>query len=279
MLSREKMQTIAREFNYSETVFLHDQKEKGAQNDWAIDIFTLHREIPFAGHPTIGTACYLLGELSPGPEATLLAKAGRVDVAFDAESKMASVAVPHDVRIHRRSCSRKMLVNMHPELDSHQLVATGEEFPIVSIVKGMTWAIVELPSLHALSDLKGRAMTKVEDDHLDDTAWGPFVGCYFFVRCGTTENDELDLRTRMVTTSLEDPATGSAASALSAYLTIIDPASGRKHKKFRITQGVEMGRKSVIATEAVVSEHGQVESVRIRGRSVKILEGRLTVDH
>ena len=102
-LSQEQKQAIAREFNFSETTFVH---EDGAAQ-WTVDIFTPWTELPFAGHPTVGTACHVLSKIaqddgSTGTKinGTFDLKAGPVDLSYDPTSKTAKAAIPHDVYVH-----------------------------------------------------------------------------------------------------------------------------------------------------------------------------------
>jgi PhzF family phenazine biosynthesis protein len=104
--SQEQKQAIAREFNLSETTFLHE-KGKGAQEDaWTVDIFMVSQELPFAGHPTVGTACYVLGRtaqergIADGVmNATFQLKAGLVGLQYDVRKKTAKASIPHDVYV------------------------------------------------------------------------------------------------------------------------------------------------------------------------------------
>ncbi|KAK5279107.1 hypothetical protein LTR16_007979, partial [Cryomyces antarcticus] len=85
-LTQEQKQVIAREFNLSETVFLHPALEGLRLPEWKIDIFTVPQEIPFAGHPIIGTACYVLSTYTPqstGPvRGTFITKAGPISLEY-----------------------------------------------------------------------------------------------------------------------------------------------------------------------------------------------------
>jgi len=89
VLSQEQKQTIAREFNLSETTFLHEKAAATEDDEWTVDIFMTSKELPFAGHPTVGTACYILGQSarergiqSGTMKAKFNLKAGRVDLQY-----------------------------------------------------------------------------------------------------------------------------------------------------------------------------------------------------
>jgi PhzF family phenazine biosynthesis protein len=107
-VSQEQKQIIAREFNLSETTILHENSPDVYEDSWTVDIFLTTREIPFAGHPTIGTACYVLERVAKerGIEAGVLEanftlKAGPVGLRYDVSKKTARAAIPHDVFVRR----------------------------------------------------------------------------------------------------------------------------------------------------------------------------------
>lgn len=103
-VSQEQKQAVAREFNLSETTFLHEKGPDAQDDTWTVDIFMTTRELPFAGHPTIGTACYVLGRtadergLRSGViEANFALKAGPVELQYDVVKKTARASIPHNV--------------------------------------------------------------------------------------------------------------------------------------------------------------------------------------
>jgi len=104
-LSQEQKQTIAREFNLSETTFLHESEADGPSDVWRVDIFTVKEELPFAGHPTIGTACFILSDVARERgvvgqvEAQFHLKAGPVQLQYDAVKNTAKAAIPHNVYV------------------------------------------------------------------------------------------------------------------------------------------------------------------------------------
>jgi PhzF family phenazine biosynthesis protein len=137
--NQELEQKIAREFNYSETVFLHPETSPRCRR---VDIFTRFAEIPFAGHPVIGTAQYLrqyiAGENNNEDVRNLrmIIKAGVVDVEFG-DSGIAVAQVPHDLRLHEGWVGIDDILTQHPELKSLKS-DLPERCPVVSSVKGMT---------------------------------------------------------------------------------------------------------------------------------------------
>jgi PhzF family phenazine biosynthesis protein len=103
-ISQEQKQAVAREFNLSESTFLHEKSLDSQGDVWTVDIFLTTAEIPFAGHPTIGTACYVLSELAAERdikygviEASFKLKAGHVGLTYDVAKQTTRAAIPHDV--------------------------------------------------------------------------------------------------------------------------------------------------------------------------------------
>jgi predicted PhzF superfamily epimerase YddE/YHI9 len=312
-LSQSQKQRIAREFNLSETVFLHEQTDSDtASSSVRIDIFTAHAEVPFAGHPTVGTANYLLRMLQNDSNPALnqvkalQAKAGRFGITLDQAVNGTRIAVPHDVHIHAD----------HPFAD--RPFFDRYQSPVVSIVKGMTFILARLPDLEVLAwqtkNLLGPENTYTSQYALDQGWRTGIVATYvsplygqllllllvlrcpdncamtkFFVDLGmidnSTQTQTRDLRTRMFG-SREDPATGSAASALASYLALQTGRAGRY--EYRLTQGVEMGQNSQIAVEVSVklatatTENGandkvEVEEVLLSGSAVLTMRGTLEI--
>jgi len=139
----------------------------------------------------------------------------------------------------------------------------------------MTFVLVELENEEALSmvSLAGRALAI---DGLNEDWCKTFIGTYFFVRMGTSEDGVVRLRTRMISGSLEDPATGSAASDLAAYLSLTEGGS-RETLKYEIVQGVEMGRRSEILIEVDLTQDRAISELYLEGGAVEVMEGRLTI--
>ena len=139
----------------------------------------------------------------------------------------------------------------------------------------MTFVLVELESEEVLSmvSLAGRALVI---DGLNEDWCKTFIGTYFFIRMGTSEDGVVRLRTRMILGSLEDPATGSAASDLAAYLSLMEGGS-RETLKYEIVQGVEMGRRSEILIEIDLTQDRAISELYLEGGAVEVMEGRLTI--
>jgi predicted PhzF superfamily epimerase YddE/YHI9 len=301
-LSQEQKQSIAREFNLSESTFLHENSPDAQTASWTVDIFLTTREIPFAGHPTIGTACYVLRRLAKERgiedgviEASFTLKAGPVGLRYDVSKKTAKAGIPHDVyvcpilsvvrhklttasHIHKTQWSRNELFKLQPRLEQAHgqgRINIADQFAVVSIVKGMTFVYVELETVEALElvTLAGESLSIAD---LDKDWAQTFVGMYFFVRAGTSPDGATTLRTRMIEGPMEDPATGSAASGLAAYLSIKE---GRPSAtlSYEITQGVEMGRRSDIFIDVEMDEDNSISQIFLQGGAVSVMEGRLTI--
>ncbi|KAF2147420.1 uncharacterized protein K452DRAFT_304261 [Aplosporella prunicola CBS 121167] len=275
-LSQDQKQIIAREFNYSETVFLHERLERAENACWPIDIFLTTAEVPFAGHPTIGTACHVLSQLEARDDVVkgaFITKAGRIELEYSRSEQLAKASIPHDVHAHQNALSQARLLEMQPTLAPYasQLPAAS---PVVSIVRGMTFALVQLDSIEAL----GSATTgSFRVDVTLDKDWDQsFVALYFFVCLPDSADGTRNLRTRMVEGSLEDPATGSAASGLASYLSLQEDVPGQT-LKYAITQGVELGRKSDIGVEITLGQDEGIETVLLSGSAVQVMEGSVAL--
>ncbi|KAJ4359269.1 hypothetical protein N0V85_009457, partial [Neurospora sp. IMI 360204] len=167
-LTQDVKQRIAREFNFSETVFLHtldDEARDGLSvTSREIDIFTIEEELPFAGHPTVGTAYLVLNHLGWKHVDTLVTKAGPIAIRpLEGEGERVKATIPHAVHVHSQTlggilggqagavkAETETMINAalsdDPEIREAEL--TG---PVVSIVRGMTFLLAKLPSLEHLA--------------------------------------------------------------------------------------------------------------------------------
>ncbi|GAB2800971.1 PhzF family phenazine biosynthesis protein [Halomonas shantousis] len=252
------MQSIANELNLSETVFVG---QASGPDRYPIRIFTPTMELPFAGHPTVGTA-HLLAALklsSRDKPLTLEAGAGPLVVSYDGDLARFTTARPAEVSAS--TLSRETAVQLLG-LEKSQVVSE----PVLSTC-GLPFHLVELDSLEAL----GSAIPS-------PGVWEEWVTpsgheqIYLYVADRTVGQGSV-LRCRMFSTEggiREDPATGSAAAALVGAL-----AADRGHGLWRwhIQQGVEMRRPSHIFAEV---EHGEdTRAIRIAGQAVIIGSGEI----
>jgi PhzF family phenazine biosynthesis protein len=276
-LSKEQMQLIAREFNYSETTFLHEPADQ--DNTWKLDIFTTHREIPFAGHPTIGSAVFALSEVaqktgSNSVKGAFTVKAGKILLEYDAQTKLARATIPHNFHVHKKSLAREDLLKLQPKL----LQAPQPPSPIASPVNGMTFALVPLPSLESLATIQSTPLDLPQS--LLDEDWKSYAAQYFYhVYNQDAASDTTYIRTRMIG-KWEDPATGSAACTLACHLSLEAARSGQQGSRriFDITQGVEMRRKCLIRVEVELdAAAGVIKTVILSGTAVEVMNGSVRI--
>ncbi|KAI6849278.1 hypothetical protein KC367_g5625 [Hortaea werneckii] len=282
-MSDAKLQAIAREFNLSETVFLYLNKETDRDIrtssapaadvdtkplEWRIRIFMTDCEIPFAGHPTVGTAIYALTCLNEtnATQALLRCPAGIVTVDYDFASRTAKVSIPHAVHLHTEDQHTvEDICNMQPGLRDGAQIKNIHTF---SPVSGMNFLNVELISLEALASITTTPIkpTLKLDSNLD---FG-FCATLFYVKTG-----ENAVRTRMIAGSWEDPATGAASCGLGAMLALQQRSN--TPNTLKITQGVEMGRRSEIGVTTTLSEDGMsVAIVELSGTAIQVMKGFLS---
>jgi pre-mRNA-processing factor 19 len=303
-LDQQTKQRIAREFNLSETVFLHtldDEATNGATvTTRGIDIFTTEEELPFAGHPTIGSAYLVLRHLGWSHVDTLRTRAGpiRIQAPSSGDGKgQVRAAIPHAVHVHRQTLGGvldepattevakdaiRYGLSTDPDIRAAELAA-----PVVSIVKGMSFVLVRLPSLEHLARVgKGNRLDFGQvPGLLDQGEWhGGFTARYYYVPLEEEgaggSGSELAIRTRMVELGFEDPATGSAACTLASYLAVSGRKTAEETVRFAITQGVEMGRKSDISVDvAVAQEEGEarVRELYLGGTAAVVMSGSISV--
>jgi trans-2,3-dihydro-3-hydroxyanthranilate isomerase len=267
-LSDEQMQTIAREFNYSETVFVFPPENDA--NTRKLRIFTPGGELPFAGHPTVGTAHVLaeIGEIPISGEETRIVfeeGAGPVPViirARDGKPTFAQLAAPRAPEFRDSGVDPASIAGVL-SLDAEEI---DPRYPIQAVSVGVPFLIVPIRSLEAL----GRA--KIDGPRWSaalEKTWAPET----FLFTPTSENE---FRARMFAPTMgivEDPATGSACACLGAYLATHErTADGTR--SYTVHQGVEMGRPSRLELSVDLAG-GVVTSVRVGGATVMIASGML----
>ena len=274
----ETKQAIAREFNFSETVFI-SPPPGGPGGDRHIRIFTIKGELPFAGHPVIGAAYYICQHLEPRSEAmTLECLAGPVKVRYNRMERMAEVDVPHNIHIHRKPASLAAVLGnqtWNPTLSAKPSIG----LPVISIVKGMAFVLIKVTSTEMIAS--GPAAVDTSSVELDAEWSQSFVGCYFYAIASPAGAEKTEIGTRMLEASVgEDAATGSAACTLACFLALKDGLPGRKYQ-YVIKQGVEMGRASEIHVDVTLSPKSllSVASVVLAGRSVLVTEGKLQLPY
>lgn len=271
-LSTEAMQAIATEFNYSETTFVLPPQDK--VNDAQVRIFTVRSEIPFAGHPNVGTAFVLASRAAKAPARLRFEeKAGLVPVEILSDGGNvvgAELTAPQALqRTNEVSAAAAAACLSLTAAD----VKTDRHAPQVVSV-GLPFLVVEIASREALRRARpdaaafARTLAEIGRDVV-----------YFYTRDVPASEQPLDLQARMFHPGAsglsEDPATGSATAACAALLADIDPARDGE-LRLRIGQGVDMGRPSLLLTR-VRKQGGAITSVHVGGGCVTMMEGTLNV--
>ena len=265
------MQTIAKEFNLSETVFVFPPSEPRQRAD--IRIFTPGRELPFAGHPTVGTAVLLAildREGQPGAAAFgLREQVGIVPCAVEVQDGMRGAArfrlprLPFTWGEGKESADCAWALGLDPtEVGFERHVPSRHS-------AGVAYDLVPVASLEALAKSKpqGEAFDRVFGDSEHPAA-------YVYAR--VQDENGLRFRARMFGPGMgiaEDPATGSAAAAFAGALMQCEPLGNGEHN-IVIEQGVEMGRPSEIALQMVIKS-GEIVSAEIGGSAVMVSRGEL----
>jgi trans-2,3-dihydro-3-hydroxyanthranilate isomerase len=274
-LTVEQMQQIAREFNFSETTFVLPP-EQG--HDRRVRIFTPTQEVPFAGHPNVGTAFVLAKMGAFGP------LDARRTVIFEEDAGLVAVTIERREG-ERIACELKapqrlsLGATVAPEavaaavnLQGDDVVATAHE-PVVASV-GLPFVIAELRDRDALE----RARPNLAGAEALLAAGAEVPDVHVYVRSDGRSGDGFDLRTRMFSPLdgiPEDPATGSANCVLAALLSHLE-AERDGAFAYRIAQGFEMGRPSVLEARTEKRD-GEVTGVWIGGESVMVSEGFIEV--
>jgi len=271
-LSTHLMQRVAREMNLSESVFLGPPQSGGAAR---VRIFTPGVEVPFAGHPTVGSAIFLASRLDIAPadgSTTLILEENvghvPVDVHFRTGRPVFARFTTALLPEHRPSpVSRADLARMvgltEDDLDPR--------LPVEMVSCGLPYHCIPLRS----ADAVGRAV-------LDMAAWKRLLADswahHVYLLSLDAEGEGVDVRVRMFAPGsgvAEDPATGSAAAALGGYLSAAD-GSESASLRWTVEQGLEIGRPSLLYVEAE-REAGATAVVRVGGSAVLVSEGVMRV--
>lgn len=269
-LSTAQMQAIATEFNYSETTFVLPPQDSA--NDAEVRIFTVRSEIPFAGHPNVGTA-FVLATLAQKPPARLRfeEKAGLVPVEILTEQGRvigAELTAPQPLRQLSHVDTEQAAACLSLAASD---VKTDRHPPQIASV-GLPFLMVELASRDALKRARPDAAAFARTFPCDGSD-----AVYFYTRDVPAAEQPLDLQARMFHPGAsglsEDPATGSATAAAAAFLADLDETRDDE-LRLRIGQGVDMGRPSLLLTR-VRKQGGAVASAHVGGGCVKMMEGTL----
>jgi trans-2,3-dihydro-3-hydroxyanthranilate isomerase len=266
-LDTTRMQAIAREFNLSETVFVSPPQK--ADHQAAIRIFTSAYELPFAGHPTVGTAVYLALQAAPesARRLTLEAPAGLIvcDTKVEShrgEARFAIPALPKPVALDATLAQLAAALTLDTDdidITTHQPCAFG--------AGNAGFAFISVRNLHVL------AKARLAEQYWQAT-FGHLIGVYIYTR--ETGASDMQFRARMLDiVTREDPATGSAIAAFAGVLAKFEALSDGSHD-FCIGQGFEMGRPSMIDLNMSVAG-GAISQASISGKAIVVAEGHLRV--
>lgn len=245
----EEMYALTREMNHSETTFVD-----GAGK---VRIFTATQELPFAGHPVLGTAFAPRRRAGGGNRVVVEASQGPIEVDFEGETGMMRQAKPEFRERHEAGVMAPML-----GVEEGEIVG-----PVENVSTGRPNVIVMLKTMAAMKRAK--------------VDWGKLTGYFaggdgqrgIYLLTRETLGAGYAVHARKLTARLEDPATGSAAGCAAAYL--VKHGVVRSGEVVKVEQGHLMGRPSELLLSAVKGAGGEVDEVRVGGRSVLVLEGKV----
>jgi trans-2,3-dihydro-3-hydroxyanthranilate isomerase len=259
-LSEEELQAVARETNLSETSFVLPDPAAPPGAPVPVRIFTVAEELPFAGHPTLGTAAVLHGAGAPG-EVVLRLRAGDVPVAFEEQDG----ALFGEMRQRDPAFGR-----VHAARDLARAAGLDERdldpaLPVETVSTGLPFVIVPLRTLGAIQALRV--------DWAGAAAWlaasdARFL--YFVAR--ETVDPGARVHARMIFYGGEDAATGSAAGCCAAWM--VKHGIARPGERVAIEQGLELRRPSRLLVSAA-TEGGRVVDVRVGGHVVEVGRGEV----
>jgi trans-2,3-dihydro-3-hydroxyanthranilate isomerase len=270
-----QMQAIAREMNLSETTFIlpRDRQIEGREGK-KVRIFTVAEELPFAGHPTLGTALHLraASDSQQSTEITLDLKAGKIPVRFTANSEKAGHnRVDGQVFGEMRQRDPEFGVTFSREEVARVIgIAADEipsEWPAQIVSTGLPFAVVGIRSQKTLASLSFAPALAAE--FLKNTA-----AKFFYFVCPQRHKDRLEARARMFFYGGEDPATGSAAGCAASWM--VQHRIANSDEQVVIRQGVEIRRPSEMYVRATRDGQG-VTNVRVGGYAVEVLRGTVNL--
>lgn len=267
-LDAEEMHAIAREFNYSESTFVLPPEDPACTR--RVRIFTPGGEVPFAGHPTLGTAHVLaaIGAIPRGtPQVVLEEGVGQVPVRFEwtegapSFAQLSVAKLPEILPLRPSSETLAAMLSLEPEE-----VLDGPFHP-QAVSCGLPFTYIPLRSLDAVR------RARLRPDRWEE-ALSRSDAHMVFVFALEAEDPAHQVRARMFAPGLsvaEDPACGSGCAALGGYLGMRD-ATSEGTLRWTIEQGYEMGRPSLLHVECD-KRGGAITGIRVGGRSVMVCEG------
>lgn len=273
-LSDGQMQAIAREMNLSETTFVLPPTDPAAT--YWMRIFTPAKEIPFAGHPSVGTA-------------HVMARAGRFPLQEPVTRIFQQVGVgtlPLDIEVSGGQPGRvimtqgkpvfgEVLRDLTPVADALGVEPTAfarTRLPLQVVSTGLGHLLVPVPDLDAIGRLRPNTA------RLETLLGGcGALGCFVFCLQATAPDTLAHARMFAPGAGVpEDPATGSAAGPLGAYLAV-HGVLPKTQTTFMLEQGIEMGRPSRIWIEVIRDTAGMPTTIRVGGTTVPVIRGTIEV--
>jgi trans-2,3-dihydro-3-hydroxyanthranilate isomerase len=265
-LTTEEMQKLANETNLSETTFIvRKEREIERKEGIRVRIFTTREELPFAGHPTLGTAATIRAyfpDYAQAEEIVLDLNVGKVPVRFFAEH--GSPSMPYGVMTQPKPVFGgvhdpvAVAAALGLRLDDLSPVAAPQ-----TVSTGIAQCVVMLRSLDPLK--------RLQIPQREATAYLASAGARFFYCIAAAPRESDTWRARMQFYGGEDPATGSAAGCAIAYLVHHGLASAGRQIHF--VQGVEIGRRSDLFVRASKTPAGEIVEVTVGGSTVPVAKG------
>jgi trans-2,3-dihydro-3-hydroxyanthranilate isomerase len=261
-LSDTKMQKIAKEINYSETTFILSEEEQKGGYD--VRIFTPEKEVPFAGHPTLGTAFILQQEIIKKPiqQVVLTLKVGQIPVTFTYSRETIDSLWMKQIEPEFYQTFDPRLISEVLSLEPSEI---DDKFPIEEVSTGLPFIIVPLKSLNAVK--RARIAKDKYYELIDNTRAKAIL-----VFCPEPYNKENDLNVRVFVDYYgipEDPATGSANGCLAGYL-VKNSYFGKDSINIRVEQGYEIKRPSLLYVKAQKNEG---ITVYVGGKVIPVARG------
>ena len=261
-LADAELQAIARETNLSETTFVFPDPAAPPGRPVRVRIFTVGEEVPFAGHPTLGTAAVLRGA-GGAREVTLALDVGDVPVTFeDRPDGLFGEMRQRDPAFGQVHPPEEVARALGLPPDALDPVA-----PVQTVSTGLAFAIAPVRSLAALRALR------VDWDRADRYLAGTDAR-FFYLVCRETVDPAARLHARMIFYGGEDPATGSAAGCCAAWL--VRHGLAAPGEQVAIEQGLEARRPSRLLVRAA-GEGDRVTGVRVGGNVVEVARGELAL--
>jgi trans-2,3-dihydro-3-hydroxyanthranilate isomerase len=261
-LSDDEMQAIAREMNLSETTFVFRrdsalERERGVR----VRIFTVTEELPFAGHPTLGTA-FQLRDSDTASQVTLDLNVGKVPVCFEYAAGQPTFGEMSQVDpkfgpIHDREEVARVSGLNYGDIDP--------SLPIQTVSTGLPFTVVPVRGLEIMRQMN--IDVKGSEQYLEKSG-----GKFFYFVCRETVDPRARLHARMFFYNGEDPATGSAAGCTAAWMVAHGVAPS--DERVLVEQGVEMRRPSRIFVRASKRDD-RVVNVRVGGNVIETIRGEL----